>query len=171
MKEKYYYRTSQTSETGGNLDALLTRGTECINAAAKMVSEVFKAESFTTSMGCAMGGIGQLFFKRKPTARRWEVLGKTEDGLYCVIPNSATRSGYQAIEKIITLPVVKNSEVIKAFGKIDAKMNTKLPKFFPLEDCYIYVESEYPIENEDLMAVSDDEYNTALNYYETGLGL
>lgn len=169
-REKYYYRVSQQSELSRVLNELLVRGLTCLNEASKMAGTMFKADSFTPSTGCAMGGIGQLFFKRKPTARRWEVLGKTEDGLYCAIPNPLTRSGCMAVSKIATLPIVKNSEVIKAFG-INAIENTKLPKFFPIEGYHIYIEAEYPIENEDLITVSNEEYETALNYYETGLRL
>lgn len=169
-KEKHYYCTSQQSDLGKTLDQLLARGLECLNAAAKMAAETFKAHSFTPSTGCAMGGIGQLFFKRKPTARRWEVLGKTDDGLYCVIPNPTTRSGCQAVEKMITLPIVKNSDVVRAFG-LEPKETIKLPQFFPVDGQYIYIEADYAIDNDDLISVSNDEYNDALNYYETGLGL
>ena len=137
-REKYYYRVSQQSELSRVLNELLVRGLTCLNEASKMAGTMFKADSFTPSTGCAMGGIGQLFFKRKPTARRWEVLGKTEDGLYCAIPNPLTRSGCMAVSKIATLPIVKNSEVIKAFG-INAIENTKLPKFFPIEGYHIYI--------------------------------
>lgn len=169
-KEKYYYRTSLLGDLGKALNELLAKGLICMNEAGRMAGTLFKADSFTPSTGCAMGGIGQLFFKRKPTARRWEVLGKTHDGLYCVIPNPTTRSGCQAVEKIITLPIVKNSEVARAFG-LEPKENIKLPKFFPVDGQHIYIEADYAIDNDDLISVSNDEYNDALNYYETGLGL
>ena len=159
-----YYRIEPETETGRNINALLAEGTKCINAAATMAANEFHAESFIPSTRVAMGGIGQLFFRRKPTSRRWEILGKTSDGLYCAIPNPGTRSGCMVVEKLIKLPVVNNKQVIEAFG-IETTSDIVLPKFFAVENI-VYVSSPYVIDNPALIVVTEEEYLMAMNYFE-----
>ena len=160
----HYYRIEPETEVGRSLNSLLIEGTRCVNEAAKLAANEFHADSFTPSTRVAMGGIGQLFFRRKPTSRRWEILGKTSDGLYCVIPNPGTRSGCMVVEKLIKLPVVSNKQVVEAFG-IKTTSDIVLPKFFAVENI-VYVCSCYEINNPALIAVTEEEYLMAMNYFE-----
>ena len=170
MVNYYYYRISTKSETGKKLEELYKLGQISATAADELASKLHAVE-FEMHPGFAMGGISALYFKRKPTVRRWEVKER-KDGLYLCIPNPTTEAGRKVIKEITELPVVKMEQVAEAFGINIHKRhpdNHMLPMFFRVENEFDYVQCDSPLLCNDLEETTKDEFDKAFNYVNNAL--
>lgn len=161
----YHYRLPIDSEIGEKLTDLYFRGNESFNAASRLALEL-KADEFTPSAGFAMGGIGCLLFRRKPSAKKYDVID-SQDKLYACSPNTSTKEGKEILKLIAALPVVTIKEVCEAFGfdyhsnKFQGKL---IPRFFRVDDEWDYIESDFPLYIHGMEPVTHEEYKRALNY-------
>lgn len=166
-----FYRTPVSSETGCKLTELYRRGQEAASAASAL-AEKLKAVEFEMNPSFAMGGIGILYFKRKPSARRWDAHVK-ENGWYLCVPNIATQAGLKVLKEIAALPVVKMEQVAEAFG-IDVQKrhpdNRMLPMFFRVEEQYDYVKCDAPLDCPGLEETTEEEFEKALRYVQQDEG-
>lgn len=161
----YHYRLPVESETGSKLTELYAKGNESFNAASQLALEL-KAAEFTPSQGFAMGGIGCLLFRRKPSAKKYDVVD-TIDKLYACVPNTATKEGKEILKRIAALPVVTIRQVCEAFGfdyYSDNFRGKLIPRFFRVENEWDYLQSDYPLYIEGMHPVTEEEYNQALQY-------
>lgn len=161
----YHYRLPVDSETGEKLTGLYIRGNESFNAASRLALEL-KAVEFTPSAGFAMGGIGCLLFRRKPSAKKYDVVD-SQDKLYACHPNTSTKEGQDILKRMAALPVVTIQEVCETFGfnyHSDKFQGKLMPRFFRVEEEWDYIESDFPLYIEGMEPVTEKEYQRALNY-------
>lgn len=165
--QKHYYRLSSDSEAGAQMQQLFARARVAVNAASALAKEL-NALYFEPSSGCVAGGISVFYFKRKPQSRRWETLKRMPDNLYAAIPNAETQGGRFVLSRLAQLPIVKTSELANVLGVAD-KLNhgEKTPLCFPIEDAYTYICSDYELNLDDAESVTEEEWLTAREYYES----
>lgn len=161
---KHYYRTPLQSETGRRLALLFARATAAVNAASRLAEEL-RADYFEPSTGCVAGGINCFYFHKRPRARRWEVIGRQADKTYAAIPNAHTPSGRAVMERLLGLPIVKNSELGEVFGVASGVT----PLCFPVDNQYAYICAGHELDVADLDRISEEEWQMARQYYEDGL--
>lgn len=163
----YRYRLPADSETGRKLAELYAFGQECMNAASRLALEL-KAVEFTPSPAFAMGGIGGLLFRRKPSTKKYDVVD-TEDKLYLCIPNTSTKEGKEILKRFAALPVVTTQKVCEALGfdYLNPNYRGKLvPQFFRVDNEWDYLISEHPLYIEEMQPVTEEEFTQALQYAE-----
>lgn len=145
-ENKYFYRLPIESETGKKLKTLLEKGEEAWKAAADLAKEL-GAVRFTPNQAFLIGGIGQLYFSKKPGERAYETIRRHGDYFECY-PNRGKVAGSKIFERILKLPAVHFKELEPVFGKMEKGSVT--PAFFDyLED--IYLASPEPLELEGLV--------------------
>lgn len=143
IENKYFYRVPIDSENGKRLKTLLDKGEEAWNAAADFAKEL-GAVRFTPNDAFLMGGIGQLFFPKKPNERAYTTI-KRHGKYYECYPNRGKQAGAKIFENILKLPAVHFKELEPIFGRHETGWMT--PAFFDyLED--IYLASPEPLEVE-----------------------
>lgn len=161
----HHYRLPADSEVGQKLTELYARGGEAMNAASALAEEL-KAYEFTQSKGFAMGGIGCLLFRRKPSAKKYDVVERV-DKLYACVPNTSTKEGKEILQRISELPTVKIREVCEAFGfayNSDHFHGLAMPNFFRVEQEWDYIRTEFPLYIEGMQPVTEEEFERAYKY-------
>lgn len=142
----HFYRLPADSEAGKKLKALLVKGEQAWKAAADLAKEL-GAVRFTPNPAFLIGGIGQLYFSRKPNSRAYETIQRHKGYFECY-PNRGKVAGARIFERILQLPAVHFKELEPIFGKMEEGALT--PAFFDYLDD-IYLASPEPLELEGLV--------------------
>lgn len=133
-ENKHFYRLPVETEAGKQMKALLEKGQEAWNAAANLAKEL-GAVRFTTNDAFLIGGIGQLYFQKKPNERAYETIKRVGHYFECY-PNRGKEAGAKIFERILKLPAVHFKELEPIFGKMEEGAIT--PAFFDyLDDIYL----------------------------------
>lgn len=165
MSKKHYYRLPADSEVGEKLTELYDRGADAMNAASGLAKEL-KADEFTPSQGFALGGIGCLLFRSKPSEKIYDVIDRSCK-LYACTPNTSTKEGVEVLKRISGLPGVRIEEVCEVFGIDFRNKNFRgrsMPNFFRVEETWDYVRTEYPLYIEGMNPITKEEFERACRY-------
>ena len=153
-ENKHFYRLPITSENGSKLKTLLDKGDEAWKAAAELAKEL-GAERFTRNEAFFTGGIGQLYFSKKPNERAYETIRRRGRYFECY-PNRGKEAGAKILDRILQLPTVHFKELEPAFGKQETGWMT--PAFFDYKE-YIYLASIEPLTIEGLEDSDEATFN------------
>ena len=145
-ENKYFYRLPIESENGTKLKALIDKGEEAWKAAAELTKEL-GAVRFTTNPAFLVGGIGQLYFTKKPNERAYETIRRRGRYFECY-PNRGKEAGAKILDRILKLPTVHFKELEPLFGQHETGWIT--PAFFVYRKD-IYLASVEPLELEGLV--------------------
>ena len=129
---------------------LITKGEEAWKAAAELAKELGAAR-FTPNPAFLIGGIGQLYFAKKPNERAYETIRRRGRYFECY-PNRGKEAGAKIFERILKLPAVHFKELELVFGKKETGWIT--PSFFHYRE-YIYIASVEPLELEGLVETNE----------------
>lgn len=149
-ENKYFYRLPIESENGAKLKTLLDKGSEAWKTAAKLAKEL-GAVRFTPNPAFLIGGIGQLYFTKKPNERAYETIRRRGRYFECY-PNRGKGAGSKIFERILQLPAVHFKELELIFGKMEQGSLT--PAFFDYRED-IYLASVTPLELEGLVETNE----------------
>ena len=125
-ENKHFYRLPMESSAGKRMKELITKGEEAWKAAAELAMEL-GAVRFTTNPAFLIGGIGQLYFTKKPNERAYETIRRRGRYFECY-PNRGKEAGARIFERILQLPAVHFKELELIFGKM--KQGFLTPAFF-----------------------------------------
>lgn len=156
-ENQHFYRLPIESENGKKLLALLKKGEEAWNAAAELTKEL-GAVRFTPNEAFLIGGIGQLYFTKKPNQRAYEVIRRRDRYFECY-PNRGKQAGAKIFERILQLPAVHFKELEPVFGQME--QGTMTPAFFDYHED-IYLASPTPLDIEGLIE-SNEAVFAAMN--------
>ena len=145
-ENKYFYRLPIESENGTKLKALIDKGEEAWKAAAELTKEL-GAVRFTTNPAFLVGGIGQLYFTKKPNERAYETIRRRGRYFECY-PNRGKEAGAKILDRILKLPTVHFKELEPLFGQHETGWIT--PAFFVYRED-IYLASVEPLDMEGLV--------------------
>lgn len=149
-ENKYFYRLPIDSENGAKMKVLLDKGDEAFKAAAELTKELGAAR-FTTNPAFLIGGIGQLYFTRKPNERAYETIRRRGRYFECY-PNRGKEAGAKILDRILKLPAVHFKELEPLFGHHETGWMT--PAFFDYRED-IYLASAEPLELEGLVETNE----------------
>ena len=142
-ENRHFYRLPIESENGKKLKALLDKGEQAWLAASELAREL-GAVRFTPNEAFLIGGIGQLYFTKKPNERAYETIRRRGRYFECY-PNRGKGAGAKIFERILKLPAVHFKELDPVFGKKETGWMT--PAFFDYrEDIYLASPEELDIE-------------------------
>lgn len=145
-ENKYFYRLPIESENGKKLKSLLEKGEQAWKAAAELTKEL-GAVRFTPNEAFLVGGIGQLYFTKKPGERAYQTIRRRGRYFECY-PNRGKEAGAKILERIFKLPTVHFKELEPIFGT--QKTGWITPAFFDYHED-IYLASPEPLEIEGLV--------------------
>lgn len=149
-EHKYFYRIPIESTVGKKMKEFISKGEEAWKAAAELAKEL-GAVRFTTNPAFLIGGIGQLYFTKKPNERAYETIRRRGRYFECY-PNRGKEAGAKIFERILQLPAVHFKELELIFGKIEQGSLT--PAFFDYRED-IYLASVTPLELEGLVETNE----------------
>jgi hypothetical protein len=147
---KYFYRLPMESAAGGRVKELIVKGEEAWNAAADLAKEL-GAVRFTPNPAFLVGGIGQLYFSKKPNERAYQTIRRRGHYFECY-PNRGKEAGAKIFERILKPPAVHFKELELIFGKMEQGSLT--PAFFDYRED-IYLASATPLELEGLVETNE----------------
>ena len=147
---QHFYRLPLESAVGQKMKELITKGEEAWKAAAELAKEL-GAVRFTTNPAFLIGGIGQLYFTKKPNERAYETIRRRGRYFECY-PNRGKEAGAKIFERILKLPAVHFKELELIFGKKETGWIT--PSFFHYRED-IYIASVEPLELEGLVETNE----------------
>lgn len=147
---QYFYRLPIESAVGQKMKELITKGEEAWKAAAELAKELGAAR-FTPNPAFLIGGIGQLYFTKKPNERAYETIRRRGRYFECY-PNRGKEAGAKIFERILKLPAVHFKELELIFGKKETGWIT--PSFFHYRED-IYIASVEPLELEGLVETNE----------------
>ena len=153
MKKKmnqYFYRLPIESAVGQKMKELISKGEEAWKAAAELAKELGAAR-FTPNPAFLIGGIGQLYFTKKPNERAYETIRRRGRYFECY-PNRGKEAGAKIFERILKLPAVHFKELELIFGEKETGWIT--PSFFHYRED-IYIASVTPLELEGLIETNE----------------
>lgn len=156
-ENQHFYRLPIESENGKKLLALLKKGEEAWKAAAELTKELGAAQ-FTPNPAFLIGGIGQLYFDKKPNQRAYNTIRRRGRYFECY-PNRGKQAGAEIFERILQLPTVHFKELEPIFGKQETGWMT--PAFFDYQED-IYLASPTPLDIEGLIE-SNEAVFAAMN--------
>lgn len=145
-ENKHFYRLPIDSENGKKLKSLLDKGQDAWNAAANLAKEL-GAVRFTPNEAFLIGGIGQLYFSKKPNERAYSTIRRRGHYFECY-PNRGKEAGAKIFERILQLPAVHFKELEPVFGKMEQGALT--PAFFDYQED-IYLASPTPLDIDGLI--------------------
>lgn len=153
-KDAYYYHCPLESLNGHRLKAIIDKCEQAWAAASNLAKEL-GATRFTLNDAFLVGGIGQLYFTKKPNERAYETIRRRGQYFECY-PNRGKVAGAKIFERIIQLPTVHFKELEPVFGPI--KKGFVTPAFFHYcED--IYLSSTTPLEIDGLIETDEATWN------------
>ena len=144
-ENQHFYRIPIESENGQKLLSLLKKGEEAWKAAAELAKEL-GAVRFTPNGAFLIGGIGQLYFTKKPNGRAYQTIRRRGRYFECY-PNRGKEAGAKILDRILQLPAVHFKELEPVFGKQETGWMT--PAFFDYRED-IYLASPTPLDIEGL---------------------
>lgn len=147
---QYFYRLPIESAVGQKMKELISKGEEAWKAAAELAKELGAAR-FTPNPAFLIGGIGQLYFTKKPNERAYETIRRRGRYFECY-PNRGKEAGAKIFERILKLPAVHFKELELIFGKKETGWIT--PSFFHYRED-IYIASVEPLELEGLVETNE----------------
>ena len=147
---QYFYRLPIESAVGQKMKELISKGEEAWKAAAELAKELGAAR-FTPNPAFLIGGIGQLYFTKKPNERAYETIRRRGRYFECY-PNRGKEAGAKIFERILKLPAVHFKELELIFGKKETGWIT--PSFFHYRED-IYIASVEPVELEGLVETNE----------------
>ena len=156
-ENQHFYRLPKESENGQKLLALLKKGDEAWKAAADLSKEL-GAVRFTPNEAFLIGGIGQLYFDKKPNERTYETIRRRGRYFECY-PNRGKQAGAKILDRILQLPTVHFKELEPIFGKQETGWVT--PAFFDYQED-IYLASPTPLDIDGLIE-SNEAVFAAMN--------
>lgn len=147
---QYFYRLPIESSVGQKMKELISKNEEAWKAAAELAKELGAAR-FTPNPAFLIGGIGQLYFTKKPNERAYETIRRRGRYFECY-PNRGKEAGAKIFERILKLPAVHFKELELIFGKKETGWIT--PSFFHYRED-IYIASVEPLELEGLVETNE----------------
>lgn len=147
---QYFYRLPIDSAVGQKMKELISKNEEAWKAAAELAKELGAAR-FTPNPAFLVGGIGQLYFTKKPNERAYETIRRRGRYFECY-PNRGKEAGAKIFERILKLPAVHFKELELIFGKKETGWIT--PSFFHYRED-IYIASVEPLELEGLVETNE----------------
>lgn len=150
-EHKYFYRIPTESAVGKKMKELISKGKEAWKAAAELAKELGAAR-FTPNPAFLIGGIGQLYFTKKPNERAYETIRRRGRYFECY-PNRGKEAGAKIFERILQLPAVHFKELELIFGKMEQGFFLT-PAFFDYRED-IYLASVTPLELEGLVETNE----------------
>lgn len=147
---QYFYRLPIESAVGQKMKELISKGEEAWKAAAELAKELGAAR-FTPNPAFLIGGIGQLYFTKKPNERAYETIRRRGRYFECY-PNRGKEAGAKIFERILKLPAVHFKELELIFGKKETGWIT--PSLFHYRED-IYIASVEPLELEGLVETNE----------------
>lgn len=147
---QYFYRLPIESAVGQKMKELISKGEEAWKAAAELAKELGAAR-FTPNPAFLIGGIGQLYFTKKPNERAYETIRRRGRYFECY-PNRGKEAGAKIFDRILKLPAVHFKELELIFGKKETGWIT--PSFFHYRED-IYIASVEPLELEGLVETNE----------------
>lgn len=147
---QYFYRLPIESAVGQKMKELISKNEEAWKAAAELAKELGAAR-FTPNPAFLIGGIGQLYFTKKPNERAYETVRRRGRYFECY-PNRGKEAGAKIFERILKLPAVHFKELELIFGKKETGWIT--PSFFHYRED-IYIASVEPLELEGLVETNE----------------
>ena len=147
---QYFYRLPIESAVGQKMKELISKNEEVWKAAAELAKELGAAR-FTPNPAFLIGGIGQLYFTKKPNERAYETIRRRGRYFECY-PNRGKEAGAKIFERILKLPAVHFKELELIFGKKETGWIT--PSFFHYRED-IYIASVEPLELEGLVETNE----------------
>lgn len=147
---QYFYRLPIESAVGQKMKELISKNEEAWKAAAELAKELGAAR-FTPNPAFLIGGIGQLYFTKKPNERAYETIRRRGRYFECY-PNRGKEAGAKIFERILKLPAVHFKELELIFGKKETGWIT--PSFFHYRED-IYIASVEPLELEGLVETNE----------------
>ena len=147
---QYFYRLPIESAVGQKMKELISKGEEAWKAAAELAKELGAAR-FTPNPAFLIGGIGQLYFTKKPNERAYETIRRRSRYFECY-PNRGKEAGAKIFDRILKLPAVHFKELELIFGKKETGWIT--PSFFHYRED-IYIASVEPLELEGLVETNE----------------
>lgn len=151
-----YYRLPVATEAGKILMDIIGRGDKAWKAASDLARELGAAR-FTPNGVFLVGGIGQLYFTKKPSSRAY-VTNRRRKGFFESYPNRGKEAGARIFERILQLPVVHFKELEPVFGR--QSEGWQAPAFFGYGE-HIYLKSSAPLEVEGLTEATESEWEEA----------
>lgn len=149
-ESKHYYRLPIESENGKRLKDLLDRGEKAWEKAAELAKEL-GAVRFTPNDAFLIGGIGQLYFSKKPNERAYETIRRRGRYFECY-PNRGKEAGAKIFERILKLPAIHFKELEPVFGV--RKEGWMTPAMFDYRED-IYLESHEPLAIEGITETNE----------------
>ena len=149
-ENKYFYRLPIESDAGQKMKELIVKGEAAWKAAAELTKEL-GAVRFTTNPAFLIGGIGQLYFTKKPNERAYETIRRRGRYFECY-PNRGKEAGAKILDRILKLPAVHFKELEPLFGQHETGWMT--PAFFDYRED-IYLASVEPLELEGLVETNE----------------
>lgn len=156
-ENQHFYRLPIDSENGQKLLALLKKGEEAWKAAAELTKEL-GAVRFTPNEAFLIGGIGQLYFSKKPNERAYQTIRRRGRYFECY-PNRGKEAGAKILDRILQLPTVHFKELEPVFGMQETGWVT--PAFFDYRED-IYLASPTPLDIDGLVE-SNEAVFAAMN--------
>ena len=147
---QYFYRLPIDSALGQKMKELISKNEEAWKAAAELAKELGAAR-FTPNPAFLVGGIGQLYFTKKPNERAYETIRRRGRYFECY-PNRGKEAGAKIFDRILKLPAVHFKELELIFGKKETGWIT--PSFFHYRED-IYIASVEPLELEGLVETNE----------------
>lgn len=159
MQEFRYYKVSLSSDRGRKIEKFILTAEAAIRAADSLAKEL-GAEARTESPGAVYPGlgIGSLIFRKPQHRKRYECIGKSENGIE-YIPNAKEKKGIDVMKKIYDLPYVGSRDIKEAFG-IDGN-ETKSPLWF-IQEKDVFLRCEYSL-CDDYLSIEKEEFETAFS--------
>lgn len=154
-----YYKVPLSSKRGQKIEKFVSTAESAIRAADALTKEL-GAEARTESPGAVYPGlgIGSLIFKRPQHCKRYECIGKVENGIE-YIPNAKEQKGIDVMKKIYALPYVGSRDIKEAFG-IDGR-ETKSPLWF-IYNNEVFLRCEYKL-CADYFPIEKDVFDTSFS--------
>lgn len=140
---QHFYRIKTGVPTGMLLKNILDRSEDALREAALLAAQL-GAVRFTQNDAFLAGGIGNLYFDKKPNERAYETVRRRGRYFVCY-PNRSKEAGAKIFERIMQLPTVSFSILTPVFGDMPQGFTT--PAFFEYQDD-IYLASTTPLQLE-----------------------
>lgn len=155
---RFHYRVANDTPTGQRMLKLNEHRRNVMEQASQLAREL-GAIDFAQSPAGVIGGIGSLFFSHPQSTREYKKIGKN-GRITEYIPNPTRQKGYEVALKINKLPLIHSDEVMMSMG-IRLDKDDVFPEWLVGDGCF-YFRSRKEIQYEDYVAVSEEEFQSAM---------
>lgn len=155
---RFHYRVANDTPTGQRMLKLNEHRKDVMEQASQLARKL-GAIDFAQNPAGVIGGIGSLFFSQPQSTREYKKIGKN-GRITEYIPNPTRQKGYEVALKINKLPLIHSDEVMMSMG-IRLDKDDVFPEWLVGDGCF-YFRSRKEIQYEDYVAVSEEEFQSAM---------